>query len=232
MYVLSLIAAFAGLSSALANQVETGGVYNCYNKCDKVFNMLQYAIVNQPNATTFEYRSCILGCNKCSAELAVNATSDQCFPYCKNLNYASLNIRKGVIEPDKACLIGCVINLCQDICISGTDASSVTPQNQDLWWGLGGNGCSVKQGLGYVQSPLYTSPNSPNGQGATSVNQCCTNAQNLCDYVGSTTNNPNYNNVIIVAQSSCLQFVPSQAVSDICAFYDNVANCGAPGMAV
>ena len=111
MHVLSLVAAFAGVSSALANSLEVQGIDNCYNKCDKVFNALQYAIVNQPNATTFEYRSCIIGCDECSSELAQNVTNDHCFEFCKTYDYSGNNIRKGIIEPDKACLIGCVINL-------------------------------------------------------------------------------------------------------------------------
>jgi len=35
---------------------------------------------------------------------------------CKDTNWleANVTITKGVVEPDKACIMGCVINLCQE----------------------------------------------------------------------------------------------------------------------
>ena len=64
----------------------------------------------QPGKTTFEYRACIIGCSRCSAELAQDQREDDCFEYCKTYPYRRAGIRKGVIEPDKACLMGCLIN--------------------------------------------------------------------------------------------------------------------------
>ena len=107
---LILAAVMALVASANAMEVSVGGVYNCPNKCEKVFAKTQYAISDQPNMTTFEYRSCLLGCSQCSSELDASATDDNCFEFCKNFDYFAAKIRKGVIEPDKACLMGCVIN--------------------------------------------------------------------------------------------------------------------------
>jgi hypothetical protein len=33
-------------------ETEVGGIENCYNKCNKVFDKTQYAISDQPNSTT------------------------------------------------------------------------------------------------------------------------------------------------------------------------------------
>lgn len=187
--------------------------------------------MTQPTADTFEFRSCILGCDKCAAELAdPTVTDDKCFNYCKTYNYGKAGIRKGIIEPDKACLIGCVINTCQEVCWGGTTDQNVTPANQQYWWGQGGHGCSLKMGMGYVQNPDYANPDSPGGQGASvAVRQCCTNAFNLCNYNGNT-GSTNYKNVLLVTQRSCASFVPSKTQVDICAFYANPQNCGSPGM--
>jgi len=221
---------------AYANAVEMQGVYNCPNKCEKVFAMTQYAISDQPNMTTFEYRSCLIGCSQCSTELDNGDVEDSCFTFCKKYNYSAVGIRKGIIEPDKACLMGCVINTCQEVCIGGTTDQDVTPANQNLWWGLGGTGCSIKTGLGYVQSPEYGNPNSnPSQGGDTTSQQCCTNAFNLCYYVGDKSNNPNWDNVQYVTRKSCLSFVPAQQDTskqdaDICTWYNTASNCGTQGM--
>jgi hypothetical protein len=106
-FILALVA-LIGTFSAYAADMQ--GVFNCINKCEKVFDRTQYAISDQPGAYTFEYRSCLLGCQQCEAELNATLTEDTCFPFCKNYNYGKAGIRKGIIEPDKACLMGCVIN--------------------------------------------------------------------------------------------------------------------------
>ena len=210
--------------------MELEGIENCPNKCDKVFDQTQYAISNEPNQTTFEYRSCLIGCAQCQAELAANPTHDTCFLFCKNYNYAANGIRKGVIEPDKACIMGCVINTCQQICYGGTTDPVVTANNSQFFWGYSGHGCSLKSDLGYVQSPLYGNADGPSGEGASNaVSTCCTQAYNLCNYVGDTSST-NYANVLLVTQRKCKQFVSSQTTADICNFYNGAQNCGTQGL--
>jgi len=213
--------------STFSIALDLKGIENCPNKCDKVFDKTQYAINDQPGQSTFEFRSCIIGCNKCATVL--HGSKDNCFKFCKAFDYSKAQIRKGVIEPDKACIIGCVINTCQEVCVGGTTDHAVTPENQQFWWGLGGPGCSLKQGLGFVQNPLYGNPDQPGGQGATDQTECCTNAFNLCFYVGdkSTTN---YANVQQVTRAACSKVGVAANDEAICAYYNNRENCGAQGV--
>lgn len=232
MNVLLLLVLLFGAAMGNANFLETFGIQNCQNKCNKVFDRLQYAIADQPGANTFEFRSCVIGCNQCSTIL--NSDSNpSCFRFCKSFNYARSGIRKGLIEPDKACIMGCVINTCQEICTGGTLDRSVTEENRDLWWGLGGDGCSIKGGGGYVQNPEYGNPDSPGGVGGDfSQKKCCANAFNLCFYTGDQTSQ-NFANVQLVARRTCGKFVPSgQSGNDtaICEMYNNPQRCGNPGM--
>jgi len=235
MQIFTILAVVLGLaaSKASADMLSMAGIENCPNKCDKVFDRTQYAITDQPGADSFEYRSCIIGCNQCATQLEKGPQtpeSDNCFSYCKTYNYAKNGIRKGVIEPDKACIMGCLINTCQKVCIGGTTDQNVTPNNQQYWWGLGGPGCSIKTGLGYVQNPDYGNPNSPSGPGATTAQkQCCTNAFNLCYYNGPTTTT-NYANVVLVAQRTCKNYVKSTNVDAICSYYNDPQQCGTQGM--
>jgi len=229
---VALFAFVANTATALEEQelARLEGIQNCANKCDKVFDRTQYAINDQPGANTFEFRSCIIGCNQCSAELAKNPSSDSCFLFCKNFDYAGQSIRKGVIEPDKACIMGCVINTCQSICFGGTTDFVQTPQNSQFFWNGGGHGCSIKGMLGYVQNPNYGNPNAPAGAGASEAEkQCCTNAFNLCFYNGDTSS-INFANVLLVAQRTCSKFVGSTDTNAICAFYNTIQNCGTPGL--
>jgi len=224
------IGILACLVASLTHALSEQGEENCPNKCDKVFDRTQYAISNINTSFTFEYQSCLIGCSQCQTELNTGTTNDTCFVFCKNFDYGKAGIRKGVIEPDKACLMGCVINLCQDICIGGTTDPKVTPQNAQFFWGQGGVGCSIKTGLGYVQNPSYGNPNGPSGEGGSAkVAQCCSNAFNLCFYNGPTTTT-NYANVLLVAQRTCSSFVSSTDTSSICNFYNNPQNCGTQGL--
>lgn len=222
-----------------ANYLEALGIQNCPNKCNKVFDRLQYAISDQPGRNTFEYRSCIIGCNECSRTLNDENPNepnggDSCFRYCKTFNYAGAGIRKGVIEPDKACIMGCVINTCQEICTGGTVDHAVTPQNRNQWWGLGGNGCSIKGGNGYVQNPSYGNPDSPGGVGANiGLKRCCANAFNLCNYNGDQ-ESQNFANVVQVTTRTCRDFMPQGQANNntaICELYSTPRLCGSPGMA-
>ena len=116
--------------------------------------------------------------------------------------------------------------------MGGTSDFDITPANQAMWWGQpGSTGCSIKTGLGYVQNTDYANPDSPIGEGANSgLEQCCTNAMNLCQYVGPKDNNVNYKNVQLVARRSCKQWVPSGKDAHICDFFASPANCGNQGM--
>jgi hypothetical protein len=227
--IIAIFSAFAGLVSA--NSMD--GVDNCQNKCDKVFARTQYSISDQPNTTTFENRACLIGCNLCTTELAANTKLEdsKCFQNCKTFNYKNEGIRKGVIEPDKACLMGCVINTCQQVCIGGTTDDKVTEENQQWWWRqtVNGTGCAIKT-ESYVQNALYGNVNSPGGQGASSAQrQCCTEAFNLCDYKGDTAS-VNYQNVLLVSKKACKAFVTPFSKPGICAYYNDPKNCGTPGM--
>jgi len=230
-FVILLVMLLAGSASALEFSLAAEGIENCHNKCNKVFDRTQYAISDQPNQSTFEFRSCIIGCNRCKRQLAQpNVPDDRCFDFCKTFDYRRAGIRKGVIEPDKACIVGCVINTCQEICWGGTTDQTQTTLNAQFFWNGGGHGCSIKGGLGYVQNPDYGNPNAPSGAGASEgQKQCCTNAFNLCFYNGDKAST-NYANVVLVAQRSCKKFVSSQDTTDICTFYNNPQNCGTQGM--
>lgn len=235
---ICMIAGVFWMANADYLDLEAFGIQNCANKCNKVFDRLQYAISDQPGSNTFEFRSCIIGCNQCESTLQAENPDqanggNSCFRFCKRFDYAGSGIRKGLIEPDKACIMGCVINTCQEICTGGTVDHSVTPDNRDQWWGLGGNGCSIKGGNGYVQNPAYGNPDSPGGIGADiGQKKCCANAFNFCNYNGDKTSQ-NFANVHLVAKRSCTSFLPpGQANNDtaICALYNRAQLCGTQGM--
>jgi hypothetical protein len=101
-------------------QSQSRGIENCENKCEKAFNRMAYYISTLPQQRTFEFTACIEGCNQCAADLVNNAPKDNCFKMCKNRDWKSEGIIKGVIEPDKACIGGCIINTCQVVCSGGT----------------------------------------------------------------------------------------------------------------
>jgi len=207
-------------------EMEAKGVQNCQNKCDKSFNRFAYEIATTggANVETFEFRACVRGCEQCSKDRANNASADNCFRMCKNFDWTTNSIVKGVIEPDKACIGGCVINTCQVICMGGTTDSTITDANKKFFYPNGG--CSIKT-QPYSQDLEYVPFNSPNnGQGGSQdVARCCANALSLCQYVGDT-NSANYRQLLSVTQRSCSQFVSSGARQDICQFFNQARNCG------
>jgi hypothetical protein len=91
-------------------RAQVQGIENCENKCDKAFNRFAYEISTAGDEQTFEFLACVRGCNQCQRVLDGNITAGNCFTYCKNFDWKSLGVVKGVIEPDKACIGGCVIN--------------------------------------------------------------------------------------------------------------------------
>jgi len=211
------------LEEALSSEAQ--GIENCENKCDKAFNKMAYVINAQNGTRTFEFKACVMGCTQCQADLsATNTSADHCFEYCKNFPWKDNGLLKGVIEPDKACLGGCVINTCQVICSGGTTDPTETPQNQQFFFDHGG--CSIKTAA-YSQFLEYVPFNSPNtGQGGSqAAASCCSNALSLCQYVGPTTTT-NYQQLLANTANICKNFVATGTVGDICAFFSNPQNCG------
>lgn len=202
-------------------QVE--GVANCENKCNNVFNRLAYTISTSGDPT-FEWRACVMGCNNCTKNLASNAPPSTCISGCKSYPWKDQGILKGVIEPDKACIGGCIIQTCQGICSGGT-VDPPNKKNTKSFWPNGG--CSIKT-QPYSQNQDYVPWNSPNsGQGGdSSVAQCCSNALSLCLYPNPDINNPNYFQLLQNTGRICKTWVPSGDATEICTFYNNAQNCG------
>lgn len=179
----------------------------------------------QGTTRTFEFQACVSGCNQCSTDLsAQNVTAGNCFTFCKNFDWKSLGLVKGVIEPDKACIGGCIINTCQAVCTGGTTDNDITPQNKQFFYPNGG--CSIKTEP-YSQFLEYVPFNSPNtGQGGSQdAARCCANALSLCQYFGDQ-QSTNYQNLLAKTGSFCSSFVPSQTSTDICAWFNSPQNCG------
>jgi len=244
---VELSAAIRGkLAEQLQANVEAQGIQNCQNKCDKMFNNMAYAILTQnPGSKTFEYRACIVGCAICNAQLkdkSGSPNSGSCLAECKNTNWLDAldgsgnpsPIVKGVIEPDKACQIGCIQNMCQGVCTGGTTDTNVTPANKNLWWTGDVNpslGCSIKTGAirpggFYSQNSAYSWWNSAAGPGG--VSACCSNGISLCQYRGPK-NTENYVQVINSAQRGCADVPgvgPLASVDTICSYVNTPGNCG------
>lgn len=213
------------LETLLEAQVQ--GIENCENKCDKAFNRFAYEI-STGGQETFEFRACVRGCEQCNQDRAnSNVSSNNCFTYCKNFDWTSLGIVKGVIEPDKACMGGCVINTCQVICTGGT--TDATPNRQNRRFFFPNGGCSIKT-QPYSQFLEYVPWNSPNtGQGGSQdVARCCANALSLCEYVGNK-DSTNYRVLLSVTGDFCQQFTRSRGEAAICAWFNTEQNCGSTG---
>jgi len=224
----------------MKSEAEVEGIDNCYNKCSLLFNNMAYSILTQStNGQTNEYRACIVGCSTCQEQLNDNDHSGACLTVCKDIDWLAFNnsdgtpnpIVKGVIEPDKACQMGCVENLCQGVCTGGTTDQTVTKQNANAWWnGSPADGCSIKTGSVrpggfYAQEGTYAYSNSPLGAGG--QNTCCSNGIALCKYKGP--KGVNYQNVFHEAQTACNNVKGAgKTVSSICKFVLNASNCGNP----
>jgi len=208
------------LESLLASQAE--GVENCENKCDKAFNRFAYDI-STSGQPTYEFQACVAGCNQCMSDIASSATPDNCFRYCKNRDWQSDGIVKGVIEPDKACIGGCVIQTCQVICMNGSELP-LSKATKPLYYPNGGCTIKTQPYSQYAQYVPWNSPNTLQG-GSAETAQCCSNALSLCQYVGNKATT-NYNILVQVTQKYCKQDVPSGTVADICAFFNDQRNCG------
>jgi hypothetical protein len=228
---------------------EALGVENCLNKCQNVFDNTQFAIQTQ-GSSTFESEACKAGCKICATQIA-NKDKDggACFKTCKNTNWLDMKdeqgnpvvVVKGVIEPDKACEMGCVIQTCQVVCTGGTTDMKVTHANRKFFWpapdGCPGNkgatcGCSIKTGAVrpggfYAQNGEYNFWNS--GQaGAGGASECCSNAVNICNYAGNK-KSKNYSNAVKQAQNYCADVPgvgPHASVNTICNWASLPGNCG------
>jgi hypothetical protein len=232
-------------------------VQNCNSKCQKTFDSTQY-LVNAQGNTTFEFQACLTGCEVCSLQIAKHGQSMQfsgdCFNVCKNTDWlhvpapggGTVAVVKGVVEPDKACIFGCIIQTCQGVCTGGTTDITVSPANKNLWWGNGG--CSIKTGLTptggfYAQNSKYNYFNFPGGAGGEA--ECCSNALALCTYPKCpngpglpfcsnppAANRVNYQNLVVVSKRECANVpnVPGngQTVQGICSFFRLPGRCGNP----
>jgi len=200
---------------------------------------MAYSIISQAgsNGQTNEYRACIIGCLFCGEQVNKNSVGGACLEICKDFNFLNVTdangnldpIVKGVIEPDKACQMGCIEGLCQGVCIGGTIDTKVTKQNANDWWdGNPNHGCSIKTGSirpggYYSQEGTYAYYNAPLGSGG--INTCCSNGMSLCAYTGR--KGPNYNNVLGQAVNACKDVKGAgNTVKSICKFVNSVSNCG------
>ena len=187
------------LEASIETAVDAEGVNNCENKCQNLLGYLNYYTAQQQQTMTGgnnEYRACVIGCNTCSSQLADTTGTmapSYCFDYCKNYNSGTAPggvIEKGIIEPDKACIIGCVIQLCQGLC---TGPATWSGDNQPA-----SGGCQIQSGYG-VQT--YTVSNQGNNYNPT----CCNLLQNMCTYPNSKNKekNPNYQSIKRQAYAGC-----------------------------
>lgn len=216
------------IAESLENQLSVEGIENCENKCSNAFNRFAYQITTVGQQNAFEFRACVDGCNRCTQARSNNEAADTCFNYCKNRDWHQSAIVKGVIEPDKACIGGCVINTCQVICTGGTTQSQITNANRKFFYPNGG--CSIKTEP-YSQNLQYVPWDSPNtGQGGSEAAAgCCANALSLCDYVGDR-NSANYRQLLSTTATSCQGFVAGTQAA-ICPWFRNPQNCGSLNVA-
>jgi len=220
---------------------QAQGTQNCFNKCQNMFNTMAYTVQNVQGQDTYEYSACRAGCSICSATIAANEPDwHKCFYTCKqtdwtqnvDINGNPFPIVKGVIEPDKACIFGCIIGTCQDVCQGGSP-DDYAPDNAAKWWdsSVPGSGCTIKTGAirpggYYSQNSEYNYWNQPPGQGGQA--ECCSNAYSLCNYNGPT-GTTNYKNVFNQAKKYCAK-VPGagNTQASICSYFADPANCGNP----
>jgi len=222
--IVESLESFSGIEVAQGVELaqEAEGVQNCANKCNNVFNRMAY-LVSTSGEPTYEWTACMEGCNQCTKDIANKAAPTNCLTYCKNYDWYGKGILKGVIEPDKACISGCIIQTCQGVCIGGT-VDQPTKKNTKFFWPNGG--CSIKT-ESYSQNADYVPWNSPNSGvgGDFTIGQCCSNALSLCLYSGPVSSD-NFIQLLQNTGKYCQAFVPSKAYNAICTFYKNPQNCG------
>jgi len=124
---------------------EALGVSNCQAQCDNIL----------AGIATAGQQACTDGCNYCLDGEKYLVPDNTCFTYCKTTDWSAQGICKDTIEPDKSCMLGCMISLCQgeDFCI-GCDVN-------------GGAKCCWAQSFQYngnsypgCESPTKTFPSS------------------------------------------------------------------------
>jgi len=192
-----------------------------------------------------EYRGCVYGCNRCNQQLQNGENNNTCYGFCKNANFAkpdpslTLNgdktaIVKGIVEPDKSCLFGCTVNLCQGFCAGGTRVGTGNTKGTEV------DDCLMVTTT-LVQSYTKIQPNS------LAVSQaCCTNLQNVCFYNGAWVYpqlqppKGNWPNVLAQTRLACngaqigtLKLTTTSSYNDIYSFYEltmqtEPATCGSP----
>ena len=127
--------AVAADNTALRTQVqqqfleEAGveGVSNCLSKCQTI---LADPASKDPSASQY---ACSVGCDECKNNNWFRTADNTCFEMCKNKDWSAIGVCKDTIEPDKACMLGCIISLCQGTLCTGCNTS-----NQSCCWNQGG----------------------------------------------------------------------------------------------
>jgi len=109
----SLVNAEGSFRSALQSKFmnEVKGVSNCEAQCSNVLGSLASA----------GETACVNGCNYCLEGEKFRTPDVACFQYCKTTDWSAQGICKDTIEPDKACMLGCMISLCQGPLCIGCD---------------------------------------------------------------------------------------------------------------
>jgi hypothetical protein len=238
----------ATLKEAIAAEADAMGVENCLNKCKNTFDNTQYAIQTADHST-YEFQACAAGCKICAQQQTKkDPDGGICFKTCKDTNWLDMKddqgnpvvVVKGVIEPDKACEMGCVIQTCQVVCTGGTTDMTTTSANKKFFWpspnGCSGNqgatcGCSLKTG-GVRPGGFYTQNSDYNywnsGQvGVGAASECCSNSITVCNYAGNK-NSANYKNAVSQMQSHCADVpgIKGNSAGAICAWAGAPGNCG------
>ena len=133
------------LRESLLNEFKLTGVSNCESNCRNILS----------EATTAGVVACTSGCQYCLDDEKYTIPNNDCFTYCKTTNWSSQGICKDTIEPDKACMLGCITSLCQGTLCVGCSTSS-------------NNNCCYKSTYSYegVKYPGCQSPT------AKSCNEC------------------------------------------------------------
>jgi hypothetical protein len=145
------------------------------------FGQLNYytAVVQQTTGQigNNEYRGCVYGCNRCQAQLTNSEGNNTCYSFCKNADYQTPDplyaldkkpIYKGIVEPDKSCLFGCTVNLCQGFCAGGMRIGGGSTKTQQS------NECLLVS-TDLVQTYAKVPPSA-----LTVSAECCAGLQNTC----------------------------------------------------
>jgi len=85
-----------------------------YCKCSRGTTVNGIAVAGNPNANS----------NNCLSSSGYKSNNDECFSYCKSYDWSGIGLCKDVVEPDKACMYGCINALCQGNVCTGCNPQS------------------------------------------------------------------------------------------------------------